>query len=61
MAIDYNKIVWVCPKCGTWTSELKGTTPNNDGHCTNCPGTLVETKYTYGNYLGMPGYQRICL
>lgn len=59
MAIDYNKIVWVCPKCGTWTSELKGTTPNSDGHCTNCPGTLVETKYTYGNYLGMPGYEDV--
>ncbi len=57
--IDYNDIYWICPKCGFNHSKPKGVIPNNDGHCTNCPGTLVETKYRWGDIMGMPGYQDI--
>lgn len=57
--IDNNEIVWICPKCQqTWT-EPKGVIPHGDGHCTTCPGMLVETKYTWGEYFGEPGYTKV--
>lgn len=59
MAIDYNKIVWVCPKCGAASSFPAGSNPHNDCHCIRCPGTLIETKYTYGDWMGMPGYNDV--
>ena len=57
--IDYNKIVWVCPKCGAASSFPAGSNPHNDCHCIRCPGTLIETKYTYGDWMGMPGYNDV--
>ena len=57
--IDYNKIVWVCPKCGAASSFPAGSNPHNDCHCIRCHGTLIETKYTYGDWMGMPGYNDV--
>ena len=57
--IDYNKIVWVCPKCGAASSFPAGSNPHNDCHCIRCSGTLIETKYTYGDWMGMPGYNDV--
>lgn len=57
--IDYNDIYWICPKCGAGYFSPQNSKPNGDGHCSNCPGTLVETKYKCGNVSFLPGYEQI--
>lgn len=56
---DNNEIVWLCPKCGGWCSASKDSKPNGDGHCSRCPGSLIETKYKLGEYLGCLGYTKV--
>lgn len=59
MAINNNNILWICPVCGGTYSMPKGEKPNGDGHCTRCPGIMVETKYKRGELFGIPGYNNV--